>query len=428
MDSVYLSAQTPRWLLTSEEHLQAALDGGFISESHYLDVKRELPTTKGGNRELARDMASFAIDGGTLIIGLEEDKTTGTYSLSPQPLKGSEEHVEQVARAIADPALAVTTRRIPSQADPDTGYLIIHVPPSPVAPHMVDNRYLGRGDKTKYYLPDPEVVRLHERRRATEADALALLQAEFDRDPIPAERREQAHLFLLAEPVAAPPEMLLALTSGPGWNQRLGEFAARAHTAEVNQALAYTGGFSPDLDYASNGARRPRGAARADHRLATDRTLREDARDEDVVELEVHEDGGLRIFMGRLSDTMDDGEKVLFDTAAVIYVRRLLALVRAAAEEGGYFGNWVLALGATGLRGCRSYLLQMHWPGGGSDPRYTDDIYRQATRASYAELVANPGQVAELLLGRLLRALGTSERHPAAHPTSTASATVAPSR
>ena len=48
-----------------------------------MDVKQALDTTKADNRELARDLASFAVDGGTLVIGLAEDKTNGTFTLAP---------------------------------------------------------------------------------------------------------------------------------------------------------------------------------------------------------------------------------------------------------------------------------------------------------------------------------------------------------
>lgn len=418
MHAVYLSSQAPRWQLSSEADLHAALDRGLVTESHYLDAKRQLPTTSGGNRELARDLASFAIDGGTLIVGLAEDKTAGTFVLAAQPLAGAEEHVEQVARDIPDPPMAVMTRRVPTASDPERGYLLVHVPPSPVGPHMVDHRYLGRGDKTRHYLPDPEVRRLHERRRSAESDGFALLRAEFDRDPVPAGRREQAHLFLLAEPALPQPQpqMLLQLTSGQRWNWQVSEFLARATSREATQAMAGVGGFRPDLDDASNGARRPSGAARASHRLRPDRTISDDTDEEELVELEVHEDGGLRIFMGRFSDRMEDGERVLFDSAAVLYVRRLLVLVRAAAEQSGYFGNWTLAVGGTGLGGCRSFLLRQRWTSGPADPRYTDDTYQQVTATTYPELVNDPARVTERLLGRLLRALGTSHQHRAAAP------------
>lgn len=59
---------------------------------------------------------------------------------------------------------------------------------------MVDNRYVGRGDSAKYYLADAEVLRLYERRRLRESDALAMLAREFARDPVSEDQRRQAHL------------------------------------------------------------------------------------------------------------------------------------------------------------------------------------------------------------------------------------------
>lgn len=56
--------------------------------------------------------------------------------------------VEQAARTTPDPPLAIPTEEISSAASDGTGYLIVRIPASPVAPHMVDNRYFGRGDKT----------------------------------------------------------------------------------------------------------------------------------------------------------------------------------------------------------------------------------------------------------------------------------------
>jgi hypothetical protein len=182
-------------------------------------------------------MASFAVDSGTLIIGIAEDKTNRTFTLAPQPLKGLPEKIEQIARSIPEPPLSVITQEIPSDADPTQGYLIVHIPASPAAPHMVDGRYYGRDDKTKYFLSDPEVVRLHERRRIADHDALALLQHEIDDDPIPAAQRQQARLFLLVQPLAGRPDMLLDLTSGPRWNINLADFTQKAFTPEVNTAL-----------------------------------------------------------------------------------------------------------------------------------------------------------------------------------------------
>jgi hypothetical protein len=97
-----------------------------------------------------------------------------------------------------------------------------------------------------------------------------------------------------------------------------------------------------------------------------------------VVELSVQEDGGLRVFFSRFSDTLHserlgpDDREVVLDVAAANYTRRFLALVLAAAEHAGYFGNWALAFGATGLAGLRAYSGLDGWGYAGST-RYDED-------------------------------------------------------
>ena len=410
MTSIYLSA-SKRWTPTSEADIQAALDQGLIGESHHLDLK-EFPAGKGDNKEAARDMASFAIDGGALIYGIAEDKENRSFYRKPGPLNGMAEKLEQVARSLCDPPLTLTTEEIPSACDPTQGYVIVHIPASSTAPHMVDGRYYGRGDKTKHPLPDPEVVRLHERRRAADRDALALLQAEIDTDPIPAEIRRQAHLFLVAQPLAGREDMLLDLVSGPNWNLDMGGFLNQAFTSEVNTAVKGIDG-KPSLSDAHRGFRRAGGAARATPNLGDGRVFDPSVsyHAEDAVELRVHEDGGLRVFMSRFSDTWPNGEEqIILDQAAVSYTRRFLALVLAAAERAGYFGNWALAFGATGLRGHHAN-NQGNILGFEDLARYDQDDYRRATAATWAELNQMPGTITRALIGALLRALGTEGRY-----------------
>jgi hypothetical protein len=105
-----------------------------------MDLKA-MPGSKGDNKEAAKDMASFAIDSGTLIYGIAEDKVNRTFTLTPQPLNGLAEKLEQIARSIPDPALSIVSDEIPADADSTQGYLVVHIPASPIAPHMVDNRY-----------------------------------------------------------------------------------------------------------------------------------------------------------------------------------------------------------------------------------------------------------------------------------------------
>lgn len=411
----------PRWEPRSEADLNAAAQQGLLEETHYLDLKREISAGKSANKELARDLASFAVDGGTFIIGIEEDKQNNAVQLSPQPLSGLAERIELIARTIPDPPLAVMSRPIMSSQQPSHGYLIVHVPPSGSAPHMVEHKYLGRGDKTKQYLSDQEVRRLHERQRVSEHDGLAQLQLQFDRDPVPTDVRKQAHLFLLAQPTAGRPGMLLDLIHGAESRNRLHQFVGRADSPEVVDALqkAHINGFSPSLTYANDFALRSTGVALTS-RLTNDRTpaAAGGPLDEKIIELEIDEDGGLRIFMGRLSDNRPDPladqpgpSQALFPAAVITYARQFVALTAAASEHAGYLGTWTLAAGATGIQGLpvHDFILQ-----GDASPRYDAADYRQATTAAYTELHKQPGTITERLVGRLLRSLGMHRKYASA--------------
>lgn len=136
---------------------------------------------------------------------------------------------------------------------------------------------------------------------------------------------------------------------------------------------------------------------------------------EDAIELQVHEDGGLRLLFTRLSDTMTTGssqatERMLLDMTAVSLFRRFLALVLTAAEHTGYFGNWELGLAATRLRSLRSY---NNTTGFATTARYDADDYLQTTSVTWPELNGAPGTVTRRLAGPLLRALATEERYAA---------------
>jgi hypothetical protein len=409
LTSIYLSSTNPRWAPKSEGDLAAAISGGLLEETHYLDLKEQTDPGKAGNKELARDLASFAVDGGTLIIGIGEDKANRTFFLAPQPLKGLPEKVEQVARSLADPPLNVLTDAIEASANDGTGYLIVHVPASAGAPHMVDGRYYGRGDKTKYHMSDAEVVRHHLQRKASETDALALLQQEIDQDPL-GEYGEQSHFFFVAQPTAGRSDMLLDLTSGTNWRNRLAELVNRAYTPELRAVLS---DFAPNLSDATQGHRRAGGAALASHNLADSRQHKPTGQwgDEDTIEVQFLEDGGLRLYSSRLSDNPGEsngGEQALFDAAAVGLTRRMLEVVRLTAEQAGYCGNWSLAVGATRLQGRRRYAGEA-WAFAGMSARYTQDTYKQATGATWADLSAAPGAIAGRLLGSLLRSLGSQD-------------------
>ena len=72
-----------------EDDLRDAFFDGRLDEHAWCELKRELPPkSKASNLELARDLASLAVDGGSVYIGVDEDAPEGE-PLLPQPLMGS---------------------------------------------------------------------------------------------------------------------------------------------------------------------------------------------------------------------------------------------------------------------------------------------------------------------------------------------------
>lgn len=212
--------------------------------------------------------------------------------------------------------------------------------------------------------------------------------------------------------------MLLRLTHGERWQERLLNFVRdQGGSSDLRQVLRRLGGFSPDVESMSSFDRRPGAVALTTHGLAPRRVIRTDTYSpESVAEVEVYEDGGIRLFLSRLSEgrpQADDPGQLLFEAGLVTYARLLLALTVGAAEESGYFGNWSLGVAATGLRGCRSSMLARNWMAIGV-PVYSGDAYERATVATYAELTTRPGSLAERLVGQLLRSVGTHEALEAA--------------
>jgi hypothetical protein len=120
---IYLGPILPRWQPRSVADVQAAIDDGTLAERHWLDVKESVGTSDGAKKELARDLASFANDGGGYIIGVAEDKSTGKLTLAPVELAGLPERIDQVARSRCDPPLYVVCHPLPSDTEPFSSWV-----------------------------------------------------------------------------------------------------------------------------------------------------------------------------------------------------------------------------------------------------------------------------------------------------------------
>jgi hypothetical protein len=399
------------WLPETEADLETAARAGTLDENTTrLEFKQQIDSTEAGRRRIAEELASLAVDGGVLIVGVVDTKhratpTNPTDALHPVPLAGEPERIEQIAATRPDPPLFVRTRPVPSSADPSKGYLVVEVPLSPVGPHQVDGRYWGRGDTAKRVLTDAEVIRLHERRRRLDEDASRPLAHYMDRDPVPSHHIQHAHLFIVAEPRAGRPDMLLDVADDRAWQQ----WVLNLTHARQNNEPRFGAMFAPDFDYATNVERRPDGWAATSYGLSG-RQVGEVVDEAALLEVEVTTHGGVRVYCGRASDSNKEGaQDVIFEQLIAGLAYRAICLAADIATRTSYYGEWALGFGANRLLGAKSWLLTEDFRSSGIP--YPEQEHRRLVRASSAELQERPKAVVERLVGRLVRMLGT-ERHP----------------
>lgn len=395
------------WIPRTEAELREGLLSRDIPEGHQLDFKRELGNTSADRKETARDLASFAIDGGVLIVGVAEPGTD-RFELAPQPLPGLSERAEQIAANRSDPSLHVRTHIISSEADPSLGYLVIEVPPSPGAPHMVDGRYLGRAERTKRTLSDAEVVRLHQARVEVERRLERTLAVEIDREPTP---RPSSRMSLVAQPLAAPPEALRRLVRGD-----LQAVSSLLNDVDVPDSVSMV---SPGPWDALCKVRRARGAALTN--LDEARTTLSDMRADTAVDIELQVSGTVSALVTPMTGRVDGVREshrlpVVFEGAVVAWVHRMLGWAQSVSREVGYRGQWGFAVHIYGIKGVRASPAERigRPPSPATlmrSPVYEEKEFTAFATATLQELEDAPPAVADRMIGDFLQALGVGSRY-----------------
>jgi hypothetical protein len=325
------------WSPRSEEEIQQAADNGLLVESHYLDLKREVTATDSGTKGIAKDIAAFAIDGGTILIGVNEETTPP--SLYPIDLKGLAERIEQIGAMRVEEGVIVTTTVIESPPGSERGYLVVSVPASPRAPHMVDGRYYGRGDKTNVVLSHGEVLRMHERQLIEQEDILVRARAEMD-SLVPGVS-DRPFMVLIAEPLGARASLLRSLTSGGNWQGTTFEMVRESGVPEHQR-------FEPNFDG-------PQFSRRAGGVSVT--TGMADGRrfgNGNAAEIMFKESGVLVLASCRPVVTIrrprdDDDAERIFEALIVGHTERLVQLSGQVSTRYGFAGSWRFGLVVTGL-------------------------------------------------------------------------------
>lgn len=398
------------WVPQSEQDLADAIRLGLLEETHFLELKQQIDAGTAANKELARDLGALGIDGGLLLVGVGESDQ-GPF-LHPVDLNQLPERVEQVARSLVQPRLDLALTVIPSETNPAEGYLAVRVHPSLRSPHMVGDRYYGRGDKSKYVLDDSEVSRLHRARDVVDADAKATLDWLVARDPIPPEVGRAAHYFFIARPLRSDPELAVDLVRQPGYWEGFREILTAAAGRVPRTPRQQR---NPLIHLTSSPARRADGVALTGGSLGDDRRPGIGAGNpNNTEEVELAESGEVRIFVGELSrerrsQSSDSEVHVILDEWVPELTREGIAIAGEVGRRFGYRGPWFLGVAMTGLAGLTTNSSARNFLGQERRLEATADDYRAWTQAPALAVLEHPGRLTGALVGRFLRSAGMEQ-------------------
>lgn len=404
-----------RTFMTIDEIRTATEDGSF-DENHYLEAKTLLKVkSKTDKDELARDLAQFAFDGGTVVFGVKEDKSDhgNQFSLAPVELATNvREQIEQIAHERCQPPLALRVRELVVDQEAATGYIVVEIMPSSRLPHMVDGKYPFRGDSTRRFLSDSEVRMwiahsedLHER---VDHELRELVE----RDPIGDRVNRAGHLFGVAIPLTSrqdelPKKYDLQPWLGSAiadfemhWRDNFRAADPRSRGTARSTALSTVGSLHPrSSEYAL------RSQALSDLESGRD----SDPVEENLAEWSVDVAGAIRIYDAGLSTYRkppgEDEIHVTWNSTPVELLGILVESARISGERLAYNGQWGFGIAWTGLRGARLNGLDSYrtYPyvdrGEGTHLRVTSSI----------ELQENPAEVLVELARPLLRMLGDED-------------------
>jgi hypothetical protein len=189
-----MSPTTPGWAIrltdvlgatpsdVREQHLQALVENG-VREDGDLDFKQaRYGNSDQERREFAGDIAAMANDrGGLIVIGIRDENDVAAEATPVELVDGEEGRLRQTAAGDLAPYAPFDIRVVETSDDPERGYYLLIVPPSPLRPHAVrkgrDLRYPRRDGTTTRWLTEAEVADMYRDRFRQATDQTERLTA-----------------------------------------------------------------------------------------------------------------------------------------------------------------------------------------------------------------------------------------------------------
>lgn len=394
------------WLPKTEKDILEAIQSEALQESAIFDAKKELPSK---NQEIAKDIAAMANDGGVILYGIGEDEHGRLSILNPIPLNGQAEKIDTIVRSsIAEPPV-IHIYSIPTSDNSSLGYIVVLVPPSERAPHMVvvkgDHRFYGRTATGNVLLTEGEVARLYARRQQIEMDFGKLLDSEIQSSPY--EPNENfAYLFLIARPVFAREGFF----DSAFYDGNILQTILNNLVQEVSSGTIFPHNYDPDFYPPPFWKQRAEGLFGQLHSSATENP---DA-PKHTLNIQVDYDGSGHLFCGRAANKIQkEGPLYVFSEIIAGLTSRFVAFTARLYEKASYIGMVDLGIAIIGLKDSIVYtndirIQYVRTP-------YDRDKYTKTRRFSAMQLLDEPQNAAQYLVMPLINALSQNRIDPFRH-------------
>ncbi len=378
----------------SAAEVEQALAQGHLEETHVFDGKR-LP---GQNKAIAVDVCAMTVDGGTILYGVDEDEHQRITVSTPIELAGQRERIDQIVQTsiMEPPTIQITEHQI--ETAPATGYLVVCVPQSSRAPHMVvvgsDMRYYGRGATGNRLLTEGEVASLYERRERWAVNRDEHLEAVV-RERLFTHDESWAYLHAFARPFAFDTGFLRRRVSEAEQDMR-DALVAAASRNRVPDSRVYEPALEQQTGWERDGTNGIRiGSSASDPRH--------------VIRMSIRRDGEARFFCCCGVRVRDDGPRSIFDHLLGGNLAGFFSVIGEFYAQARYIGAVDVGAAVIGLRGAHSHfvVVEQHHLGGRVTPEegLDQNEHRRTERALAADLQEHPHRISERLLRDLFDAL-----------------------
>jgi hypothetical protein len=398
--SFYLGPRQPRLVLGSWGDVVAAVQSGATRETQWCELKLDVPAgAAAANDELARDLASLTVDGGVLLIGVKNNASVpaDVVGIDDATLASLTSRISQVTASRVRPPMHVALHEIRNPAATSPTVLVVEVPKSAAAPHMVDGSYWGRSATGKQRLSDEDVTRLMRERegRAVRFDGeLVAMAAAID--PLAPDRHARGRLYVMAQPLAVPSIRMSNAIAG----KRVLELVVEAlpHGHQYQWAQLY------DLRY---DLPHPDGRAAA----SDEQSVWGPDREADLSYALFRDDGAIQYISGAAVQVWD-GEGLCISLAGVCETVQQVAQLAAhlSRQYLAYSGLWRLGLYLTGLKDLQpSLAFHSSFGGRRAHARFATDTYLRTANLTVDAMAAQTSEAVQSVATDFARGLGLAE-------------------